>query len=183
MRPRPVWSGETGRKQRAIALSSAPPKNALGRLDMDMNYSAEEDASWLEARGWFGADPPIDLQAKVQNHLRMNKTDFVRWRILMATRGWAAPDWPVECGGAGRTSAQKNNFHDECARAVQAAKARGGKAARNVVQSAIKMTAGMGVTDELALGYFCKRLMMMIESCLGDSDHHPVAFAALAQAM
>ena len=146
---------------------------------MDLNYSAEVDAFRPEERGWFGANPPIDIQAKVRHCRRVNRADIVRRRKLMSTRGSAAPDWPVEYGCACWTPAQKDNVDDKCARAVRSANARDGKAARNFVQFATKLIDGTGVTDEVAIGNFCKRLIM-IESCLGDRD--PAAFAALAQA-
>lgn len=148
---------------------------------MDLNCSGEVDAFRLVGRRRFGADPPIDLQAKVQHHRRVDKVDSVRRRKLMSMRGSAAPDWPVEYGGAGWTPAQKHNVDDKCARAVRSANARDGKAARNAVQFATKLIDGTGVTDEVAIGNFCKRLIM-IESCLGDGDRDPAAFAALAQA-
>ncbi|MBL8376648.1 MAG: acyl-CoA dehydrogenase family protein [Burkholderiales bacterium] len=67
------------------------------------------------------------------------------------------------------------------ARAVHAAKARAAKAGRVVGQSAIQLHGGMGMTDEMAVGHYFKRLAM-IEATLGDADHHLGAFAALATA-
>lgn len=67
------------------------------------------------------------------------------------------------------------------ARAVHAAKARVGRAARFVGQSAIQLHGGMGMTDELAAGHYFKRLTM-IEATLGDTDHHLAAFAQLRPA-
>jgi alkylation response protein AidB-like acyl-CoA dehydrogenase len=66
----------------------------------------------------------------------------------------------------------------ERARAVHAAKVRVGRAARLVGQSAIQLHGGMGMTDELAVGHYFKRLAM-IEATLGDTDHHLAAFARL----
>jgi alkylation response protein AidB-like acyl-CoA dehydrogenase len=84
---------------------------------MDLNYSAADEAFRAEVRDWLQANLPKDLQAKVLNHRRMNKDDYVRWHKLMATRGWAAPAWPVEWGGCGWTPTQKHIFEEECARA------------------------------------------------------------------
>ncbi len=66
----------------------------------------------------------------------------------------------------------------ERARAIHAAKVRAGRAIRFVGQSAIQMHGGMGMTDELAVSHFFKRISM-IEATLGDTDHHLAAFAAL----
>jgi alkylation response protein AidB-like acyl-CoA dehydrogenase len=67
---------------------------------------------------------------------------------------------------------------DERRRAVSAAKARVGQAARFVGQQAVQLHGGMGVTDEVAAAHLFKRLSI-IETTLGDVDHHLARFAAL----
>ena len=57
------------------------------------------------------------------------------------------------------------------ARAVSAAKAQIGKAARFVGQAAIQIHGGMGMTNELAVSHYFKRATM-IESQLGSADYH-----------
>jgi len=54
---------------------------------------------------------------------------------------------------------------------VSAAKVRIGQAARFIGQSAIQTHGGMGMTDELAVGSYFKRLSI-IESEFGSVDHH-----------
>jgi alkylation response protein AidB-like acyl-CoA dehydrogenase len=66
----------------------------------------------------------------------------------------------------------------ERARAVHAAKVRVGRAAKRIGQEAIQLHGGMGMTDELAVSHYFKRVTM-IEATLGDTDHHLAAFAAL----
>lgn len=70
---------------------------------------------------------------------------------------------------------------NERARTMHAAKARVGRAAKFVGQTAIQLHGGMGMTNELPVGHYFKRLAM-IEATLGDTDHHLAAFAALADA-
>ncbi|HXZ10576.1 MAG TPA: acyl-CoA dehydrogenase [Paraburkholderia sp.] len=67
---------------------------------------------------------------------------------------------------------------DERRRAVSAAKVRVGQAARFVGQQAIQLHGGMGVTNEVAAAHLFKRLAI-IETTLGDVDHHLARFAAL----
>ncbi len=55
--------------------------------------------------------------------------------------------------------------------AVSAAKARIGQASRFVGQAAIQIHGGMGMTEELAVGHYFKRLTM-IDSEFGNSDYH-----------
>ena len=57
------------------------------------------------------------------------------------------------------------------ARAVSAAKAQIGKAARFIGQAAIQIHGGMGMTNELAVSHYFKRATM-IESQLGSADYH-----------
>jgi hypothetical protein len=56
-------------------------------------------------------------------------------------------------------------------RIVSAAKVTVGQACRYVGQQAVQLHGGMGVTDELMVSHFFKRLMA-IELSLGDTDHH-----------
>ena len=62
-------------------------------------------------------------------------------------------------------------------RAVSAAKAHIGRAGRKVGQEAVQMHGGMGVTDELKVGHYFKRLTM-IDTFFGDAAHHLDRFAA-----
>jgi alkylation response protein AidB-like acyl-CoA dehydrogenase len=65
------------------------------------------------------------------------------------------------------------------AQAVSAAKARVGQAARFVGQQAVQLHGGMGVTNELPAPHWFKRLSI-IETTLGDVDHHLARFASLS---
>jgi alkylation response protein AidB-like acyl-CoA dehydrogenase len=67
---------------------------------------------------------------------------------------------------------------DERRRAISAAKARVGQAARFVGQQAVQLHGGMGMTNEVAAAHWFKRLSI-IETTLGDVDHHLARFASL----
>lgn len=71
-----------------------------------------------------------------------------------------------------------SNDADERRRAISAAKARVGQAARFVGQQAVQLHGGMGVTNEVAAAHWFKRLSI-IETTLGDVDHHLERFASL----
>jgi alkylation response protein AidB-like acyl-CoA dehydrogenase len=60
---------------------------------------------------------------------------------------------------------------EELARAVSAAKSRIGRAARRIGQEAIQLHGGIGVTDELDVGHYFKRLTA-IETLFGNTDFH-----------
>ena len=67
-------------------------------------------------------------------------------------------------------------------KAVSAAKVRIGQGGRFVGQEAIQIHGGMGMTDELAVGHYFKR-MTMIDSEFGNIDYHMRRYTALSADM
>jgi len=63
-------------------------------------------------------------------------------------------------------------------KAASAAKVQIGKAGRFVGQNAVQIHGGMGITEELRVGHFFKR-MTMIDTQFGNVDHHMKRYAAL----
>lgn len=68
--------------------------------------------------------------------------------------------------------------HRERKIAVSSAKVRIGQAAHHVGQEAIQIHGGMGMTDELAIGHYFKRLTIF-DSEFGNVDHHMKRHMAL----
>jgi alkylation response protein AidB-like acyl-CoA dehydrogenase len=66
---------------------------------------------------------------------------------------------------------------DERSRALSAAKVVIGQAGRFVGQQAVQLHGGMGVTDELIVGHYFKRLTA-IDLTFGDTDYHLQQFIA-----
>ena len=64
------------------------------------------------------------------------------------------------------------------ARSVSAAKATVGRAARFIGQQAVQLHGGMGMTEELAIGHYFKRLTAM-QYEFGSTDHHIGRYARL----
>ena len=60
---------------------------------------------------------------------------------------------------------------DERAKAAAAAKVQVGRAGRFVGQAAVQIHGGMGVTDEMRVGHYFKRVTV-IDSQFGNVDHH-----------
>jgi alkylation response protein AidB-like acyl-CoA dehydrogenase len=67
------------------------------------------------------------------------------------------------------------------ARAVSAAKATIGRAARFIGQNAVQLHGGMGMTEELAIGHYFKRLTT-VQYEFGSTDHHVARYAELTTA-
>ena len=86
---------------------------------MDFSFSAEDRAFQREVRAWLDdAWPQSARERRARSALaRVSKAEQVRWQQKLAERGWAAPNWPVEHGGAGFTATQNYIFDLEMARA------------------------------------------------------------------
>jgi alkylation response protein AidB-like acyl-CoA dehydrogenase len=67
----------------------------------------------------------------------------------------------------------------ERATATSMAKAKVGKAARFVGQSAVQIHGGIGISNELAVGHYFKRATL-IEGLFGSVDHHLARYETLA---
>lgn len=63
-------------------------------------------------------------------------------------------------------------------KAASAAKVQIGKAGKFIGQNAVQLHGGMGMTDELNVGHFFKRLTM-IDTQFGNVDHHLKRYASL----
>ena len=66
------------------------------------------------------------------------------------------------------------------ARSVSAAKATVGRAARFIGQQSVQLHGGMGMTEELAIGHYFKRLTAM-QYEFGTTDHHIGRYAKLSR--
>lgn len=71
-----------------------------------------------------------------------------------------------------------NNDRTERRRAISAAKAMIGRSGRFVAQQGIQLHGGMGMTDECAVGHYCKRLNC-IDMTWGNEDHHLELYSEL----
>lgn len=80
-----------------------------------------------------------------------------------------------------RAAMTMDNKGVETARTISALKVQIGKSGRFVGQQAVQIHGGMGMTDELNVGHYFKRLTM-INTLFGNIDHHLRRFAALDSA-
>ena len=69
-------------------------------------------------------------------------------------------------------------YGPEAQKAVSAFKVQVGTSGRFVGQNAVQLHGGMGMTDELRIGHYFKRLTM-IDTLFGNVDHHLERFGAL----
>jgi pimeloyl-CoA dehydrogenase small subunit len=71
-----------------------------------------------------------------------------------------------------------NESENERKKAASAAKVQIGKAGRFIGQNAVQLHGGMGMTDELNVGHYFKRLTM-IDTMFGNVDHHLKRYASM----
>ncbi len=67
---------------------------------------------------------------------------------------------------------------DDAQRSLLALKTMSGRAGKLIGGEAIQLHGGMGMTNELSVGFYVKRLMLL-NNLFGDSDHHQRLFAEL----
>ncbi|MCW8836827.1 MAG: acyl-CoA dehydrogenase family protein [Rhodospirillales bacterium] len=84
---------------------------------MDMEFSAEQQNFRDSVRDFFENTYPSDIRDKVRRGVSLSKDDMVRSQKALTSRGWAAPNWPVEYGGTGWSPTEKYIFENEMARA------------------------------------------------------------------
>jgi len=146
----PLLEATIDRATVAIAAEAAGCMEALIGLTQE----------YLKTRKQFGV--PIGAFQVLQHRL----VD-----MFMAHELTRALAFRAAAAAAGATPAAR-------ARAASAAKVQAGKAGKLVGQQAVQLHGGMGVTDELAVGHYFKRLAM-IDVLFGNTDHHLSRFAAL----
>lgn len=84
---------------------------------MNVDFSAEELDFQQEVRQFLKEKLPARIAEKAKKNLHFDKEDFVTWQKILAEKGWAAVNWPVQYGGTGWTPTQKYIWNNECAEA------------------------------------------------------------------
>jgi alkylation response protein AidB-like acyl-CoA dehydrogenase len=131
---------------RGIAALCAEAVGLMAALD-------DATLDYLKTREQFGG--PIGRFQALQHRMvdMVIATEEARSMAILAGVGVRSPD------------------RAERRRAVSMAKARVGQSARFVGQQAVQLHGGMGVTDDLVVSHWFKRLTA-IDLTFGDADHH-----------
>ena len=82
---------------------------------MDLNYNAEDEAFRKEVQDFIAEafTPDIQRECARSKNGYITKESHILWQKRLYEKGWAAPNWPVEHGGAGFTPTQKFIFTQE----------------------------------------------------------------------
>jgi alkylation response protein AidB-like acyl-CoA dehydrogenase len=87
---------------------------------MDFRDTAEEASFRKEVREFLAKELPADARQPDESLLGVGVGEDVRdmgWLKTLAKRGWVAPAWPKEYGGADMSVAQQFVYNEEMARA------------------------------------------------------------------
>ncbi|MBP7705308.1 MAG: acyl-CoA dehydrogenase family protein [Caulobacter sp.] len=82
---------------------------------MDLAFSEDDKAFQREVRDWIARNYDDDLRKQMSQSKNgyLDKAGQVKWQKLLAARGWAAVNWPVEHGGPGFTPSQAYIYNME----------------------------------------------------------------------
>src|SRR6202040_781613 len=83
---------------------------------MDLRLTEDEIAFRAEVRAFVRDNLPASIREKTVAGRRLSKDDYERWTRILAAKGWGAPHWPQEWGGAGWSPIQLSIFLDETQR-------------------------------------------------------------------
>lgn len=80
---------------------------------MDLTLSPADLAFRNEVRAFIADTLPHDIAETFHNAGRHSFAQMMRWHQILHEKGWVAPHWPVEHGGAGWSVMQQHIFDTE----------------------------------------------------------------------
>lgn len=144
----------------------------------------EAVAAGIVGLSWEAVGVMDTLKAATLNYLRTRKqfgAPIGKFQALQHRMATVALEIEQARSAAINAAAALDGPRRERERAVSAAKFTIGRVGTLVAEEAIQMHGGIGMTWELPLGHYAKRLTM-IGHQLGDEDHHLARFIALGRA-
>ncbi|MDB5830049.1 MAG: pimeloyl-CoA dehydrogenase small subunit [Variovorax sp.] len=142
-------------------------------VDRAMAYLAAEATGAMRAATALSIDY---LQQRKQFGQPLSTFQVLRHRVVdMNIQVECMQSLAMHAALMASDTADKNGL----AIAAAAAKVQAGRAGREVGQAAVQLHGGMGMTNELAVGQYLKRLVM-IDMAFGNADHHQARFAGLS---
>ena len=84
---------------------------------MNLHLSPSETAFRDEVRAFIRDRLPAEIRDRLRLGHPPRRQDTVAWQRILHERGWAAPHWPKEFGGAGLGTAERLILIDELQRA------------------------------------------------------------------
>ena len=75
---------------------------------MKLTFSSADEAFREEVRSFLQRTLPAALAEQEAQGFHLKRADYREWHQTLHRQGWAAPGWPVECGGTGWTPVQRH---------------------------------------------------------------------------
>ena len=87
-------------------------------MDFEVHYTEEQEAFRVVFRAWLDEHAPQDLDIPPDGRPLDAETQVrvKEFRHLLGTKGWLAPSWPIELGGAGLSPALEVIIREEMGR-------------------------------------------------------------------
>ncbi len=82
---------------------------------MELSFTAEQEAFRREVRAWIAQALPPNLAAKAKQLAHFEPQEQREWHRILYEKGWAAPNWPKEQGGAGLDPTRRFILREELA--------------------------------------------------------------------
>ena len=80
---------------------------------MDLSFSADDEAFRRDVRSFVDEAMPPELKEKAANAGHFSMPEIMQWHRILHKKGWAAPHWPAEVGGAGLDATQRFLLSEE----------------------------------------------------------------------
>ncbi|MEO8296314.1 MAG: acyl-CoA dehydrogenase family protein [Burkholderiales bacterium] len=84
---------------------------------MDIELSPQQQAFREEVRAFIKQRLPAEIRDRLRKGFSPRKQDIVTWQRILNEKGWAAPHWPREYGGAALGQMERLILLDETFRA------------------------------------------------------------------
>ncbi|MCK9553948.1 acyl-CoA dehydrogenase family protein [Aquamicrobium sp.] len=84
---------------------------------MRLGYHETDLAFREEVRAFLRANLPAELARAEARHGHLRRAQTDSWQKVLAAKGWAVPNWPVECGGPDWSPLQRHIYDVEYGRA------------------------------------------------------------------
>ena len=82
---------------------------------MNLTFSKEDLDFQKEVQIFLETKYPIDIKAKQDKGLPLDREDVIKWQKLLAKKGWFAVNWPKEYGGTDWSPTKKYILQNELA--------------------------------------------------------------------
>ena len=80
---------------------------------MNLDYSDSDRSFREEVQNFIRDNLPTDIKAKIDSRQKLTKDDYMAWHKILHSRGWVAPNWPIDFGGPGWSPLQCHIFDEE----------------------------------------------------------------------